>query len=395
MRVLHWYPSFLGGGGVANAVAGLISAQSRAGITVAIAAAEPRGSPLYESMTECLAPEVEVICWRPKWTLKWRNMELRGLSAKDRRALVAWKPDIVHVHAEFNPDNLRVPRLFDCPVVLSPHGAFHPVIFAKSNRLGKQFYLRVAIPLLYRKVHFHVLTPYLKEQGNGIFPFATWYIAPNGPSLVLEPFLGAPRRSRGAGPDPVRFLYVGRLHVHTKGLDLLLDALALALRKPLTRKAHLTLVGPDWAHGRNLLEAKAKALGIAPYVEITGPKMGKDLAAAYQESDIYVQTSRHEGQSLAATDALLFGMPAILTDTIALCSYPEVAGAAHVLLVPPQVEAIAEAITDAILRVEELQLLADKELPRLTARFSWEAIPAIHREHYSEMIAERAGTSRT
>jgi glycosyltransferase involved in cell wall biosynthesis len=321
-------------------------------------------------------------------------MVLRGLMAKDRRALIAWRPDVVHIHGEFNPDNLRIPYVFDCAVILSSHGAFHPEVFAKSNQMGKRLYLQVATPLLYRKVVFHGSTPDCQKQGRDLFPFAKWYIAPNGPSLTMEPFLAAPQRRPRAPSDPIRFLYVGRLHVYTKGLDLLLEALALVLRKSLNRGCRLTLVGIDWNRGRADLEAKAKALGISQDVEFCGVKPVKDLAAAYQDHDVYIQCSRHEAQPLAATDALLFGLPAILTDTIALCSYPEVIDAPHVLLVPPRVEEIAGAMAQAVQRLEELQVAAGQEHSKLRARFSWEAITRAHLEQYNKLVSERTGTSR-
>jgi glycosyltransferase involved in cell wall biosynthesis len=391
---LHWYPNYLGGGGVATAVAGLANGQSRVGLKVAIAAAELQGSTLYGSMVECLAPEVDLIRWQPRWTLKWGNMLLRGLRAKDRRALVAWHPDVVHIHGEFNPDNLRVPRVFDCPIVLSPHGAFHPVVFAKSKRLAKRLYVALATPLLYQKAVFHALTPYSFERGHDHVPSSDWYIAPNGPSLTLEPFQATLRRRRRNPSDPVRFLYVGRLHVHTKGLDLVLEALASIVRRSLDRGCRLTLVGPDWDHGRAELEAMVNALGITPWVEFAGVKIGKELAAAYQDSDVYIQCSRHEGQSLAATDALLFGMPAILTDTIALCSYPEVRNASHVLVVPPRAGEIAAAMVKAVEEFEDLLARADQERAKLHARFSWDAVARAHVEQYNKIVSEAAGAGR-
>src|SRR5437667_7061865 len=176
MRVLHWYPNYLRGGGVANAVAGLIKGQTRVGLKVAVAAVEWKGPALYGSMVECLAPNVDLIRWQPRWTLKWGTIVLRALRGADRRTLIAWRPDVVHIHGEFNPDNLRVPNLFGCPVVLSPHGAFHPVAFAKSNRMGKRLYVAVATPLLYRKALFHASTPYASEKGEEFLPFAQWYV---------------------------------------------------------------------------------------------------------------------------------------------------------------------------------------------------------------------------
>ena len=63
MRILHWYPNFLGGGGVANAVLGLAIARAERGAEVAIASAEAEGEPLYQAMDERLG-KVRLFRWR-------------------------------------------------------------------------------------------------------------------------------------------------------------------------------------------------------------------------------------------------------------------------------------------------------------------------------------------
>src|SRR2546422_6932998 len=44
-------------------------------------------------------------------------------------------------------------------ILLSPHGAFHPVLLRKGKRSLKSLYIALAKYLLYRKVVFHALTP--------------------------------------------------------------------------------------------------------------------------------------------------------------------------------------------------------------------------------------------
>ena len=76
-----------------------------------------------------------------------------------------------------------------------------------------------------------------------------------------------------------------------------------------------------------------------------------------------------------------------------LTSLPEVARAAHVLMIPPRGEEIADAMAKANQQLDQLQMLADQELPKLRARFSWEAIARMHVKQYSQIISQWVGNS--
>lgn len=388
MRVLHWYPGFLGGGGVANAVGGLARAEQAAGATVAIAVAESRESPLYGGAISDVGAGIEVIRWRSSWTLKKGNLVLRGLPGTARRALVGWKPDVVHIHGEFNPDNLRVPFLFSCPLVLSPHGAFHPEALSKSNPLLKRLYITLAGPVLYRRAVFHRISPGSGDPTPCPDARLRSYVAPNGPSVpIVEPLSCAGAAGSGAS---IEFLFVGRLDVHTKGLDLLLSALAEAVAKHPHLRCSLTLVGPDWNGGRAFLERQSRSLGVQEYVRLEGTKTGEDLVKFYERSDVYIHCSRNEGQSIAVAEALLFAKPAVLSSRIGAVDYPEIGASRGVLVVEPRSDRIAEAMTRVAEDLHEFRSAAREQLPVLRELLSWNGIAAIHLTEYSRAISARA-----
>jgi hypothetical protein len=168
MRVLHWYPNLFGGGGVANSTLLLAEAQTRLGAEVLLAGAMPGGEPLYGLQIPAKA-RLEV--WRPFFHVQAGGLALRVLRPEDSQRLRAFRPDVVHLHGEFNPDNLRVPRLFSSPLVLAPHGAFNPGVFVKRWMRGKLAYVRLARRLLYRHVAcFHALSPDEAEHVRAFFP---------------------------------------------------------------------------------------------------------------------------------------------------------------------------------------------------------------------------------
>ncbi|MGH2838701.1 MAG: glycosyltransferase, partial [Thermoleophilaceae bacterium] len=106
MRVVHWYPNFLAGGGVANSVLGLADAQAAAGADVWIVSLA-HDEPLYGRLRP--AGGVQVATWGTGHALPWSGLRLHALTPGSARELRALQPDVVHAHAEFNPDNWWAP----------------------------------------------------------------------------------------------------------------------------------------------------------------------------------------------------------------------------------------------------------------------------------------------
>jgi hypothetical protein len=131
VRILHWYPNYFAGGAIASAVCGLATAQSLLGSDTAIAAVTVTGSPLYKSMEN--RTYVTIIRWTTTWTLQCKQLRLRGIPKEAVHRLHDFNPDLIHIHGEFNPDNLWVPCLFRRPIVVSPPGVFFPEAMEKYS----------------------------------------------------------------------------------------------------------------------------------------------------------------------------------------------------------------------------------------------------------------------
>ena len=139
MRVLHWCPSFLAGGGISNSVHALASAQGAAGADVWIASLEhERG--IYGALEP--SPGVRFARWGGDRKLRWGALELHPMNRRSVRSMRAIAPSAIHVHGEFNPNNWWVGWLWRAPIVLSPHGAFHPGVLERGRR-GKRLYIGV------------------------------------------------------------------------------------------------------------------------------------------------------------------------------------------------------------------------------------------------------------
>lgn len=154
-------------------------------------------------------------------------------------------------------------------------------------------------------------------------------LPPPGPRL----FRGAARRCLGLAPERWVIGWVGRLS-HEKGLDLLLEALALSG----DRAIDLAILGdgPE----RRRLEHQAALLGIADRVTWCGVVEGADRF--FSAFDLLVLSSRTEGSPIVLLEAMSACVPVVAT---AVGGVPETVTPATALLVPPEEPgALASAI---------------------------------------------------
>jgi glycosyltransferase involved in cell wall biosynthesis len=209
---------------------------------------------------------------------------------------------------------------------------------------------------------------------------------PNGaaaPTLetCMENRIGEP----GSRDSTVKCLFVGRLSVYQKGLDILLRAFAEAARHLNGQALSLTLIGPDWDGGMARLMQLSKQLGIDDLVSFTGTLPNEKIAAALKTFDIYIQLSRYEGFSLSIAEALLAGKPAILSRNTGTGSYPEIGSLPHIRLVGLDPREAAQAILEFAGRLSGVKQDAERHRAGLRDFFSWERIARLHLETYEAL----------
>ena len=171
--------------------------------------------------------------------------------------------------------------------------------------------------------------------------------------VVAPPGVDRAEVAPGSGTGR-RLLCVGAV-TPTKGQDVLVDALANVA-------AHgwrCTCVGsvdrdPSFT---NKVRARVRSAGLDGRVRLAGPRVGRELDAAYRTSDVLVTASRAETYGMVVTEALARGMPVVATRVGGL---PEALGRAPdgrrpgILVPEGDPRALAEALerwmTDPALR---------------------------------------------
>ncbi|HKJ24640.1 MAG TPA: glycosyltransferase family 4 protein, partial [Myxococcota bacterium] len=180
--------------------------------------------------------------------------------------------------------------------------------------------------------------------------------------------------------DPNEILCVGRAGDPTKGVDALVDALAL-----LPPPAKVTLVDQD--HPDHRARRRAAANGCADRLHVTGRVSEAELVRLYRRAAVVAVPSNFEGFGLPAAEAMACGTPVVASTAGAL---PEVvrAGGGGVLVPPRDPEALAKGIRSLLEQPEARRELAERAREGVVAHFSWPAVARRTVEVYEEALAE-------
>jgi glycosyltransferase involved in cell wall biosynthesis len=289
--------------------------------------------------------------------------------------------EVVHLHGAFNPSNTAVSRALRRPYVFSPHSGYDPVSLRRS-RLQKSVY-RILFErrMLARAALLVALTDaelaHLREMG-ATGPFA---VIPNGvepPPHDLD--RQAFRRELGISSDVPLAVFVGRLDVHRKGLDLLVRGIGDA------PGWHLALVGPRF-RDVDRLEGIITDLGVGERVHLVGERHGRSLQDSVGAADLFTLMSRWEGLPMALLEALSLATPAVVSPAVERLIGIDAAGAGW---------AVDAAGLGPLLR--RLQDEGKDELRRrggaaleLSRRYDWDSVAEEYETAYERVGARPGG----
>lgn len=178
------------------------------------------------------------------------------------------------------------------------------------------------------------------------------------------------REKLGLGDAPL-LLTVARL-VRRKGHDLVLDAMARLRAEGMDVWYAVVGDGPE----KEVLQAKAEALGLSPWVIFTGAVADDDLPCWYAACDIFVMPSRDipgqppEGLGLVYLEANAAGKPVVgaRTGGVEDAIVDDETG----FLVPPEdPEALAAALRRLLHDRDLAARLGDQGRQRVESQFTW------------------------
>jgi glycosyltransferase involved in cell wall biosynthesis len=299
-------------------------------------------------------------------------------SRRDRLAELSERDvEIVHLHSVFSPPNALLARRLRVPYVLSPHGGYAPASLARS-RARKAVYTWLVERRLVRGAALRVALTHDEADDLRAFGALPTAIIPNGVSPAPRQVdQSAFRRELGLDRDTRLLLFVGRLDVLHKGLDVLVRGVAAA------PGWQAVLVGSDFRGGAERLRSLARTLGAETRLTLTGPRWGQSLHEAFAAADCFALTSRWEGLPLSLLEALAHGIPAVVTPAVDRLVGVVAAGAGW-----------SAAPSELAARLCTLRDLDDRERARrataaraLSARYDWATVALRYEAAYAGVLS--------
>lgn len=223
---------------------------------------------------------------------------------------------------------------------------------------------------------------------------------PNGIDLSQVGGLAGPadgqriRRQHRIGDDEAVLLSAGRLE-HNKGFDVLARALGKAMRSggPLTTHPWRWVLAGAGPYGPEI-ESVVKAEGLGKNVVFTGRIPDSDLHAWYEAATVFIHPSRYEGSSLVTLEAMAHGRAIIATRAGGLPDKVR-PGLNGWLLDVDSVDALAQAIDEAVSRRSSLPAMGQASHRIVEAEFSWTALIEHYLTLYEQLRAHNRPRARS
>ena len=258
-------------------LADIANEQSRRGLRVTVVVVNDEIDPL---MIRRFAPAVSVI------TMRRRRGSMPLLMMARLNLLVArLRPDIVHLH---QPNFRKLLRVYRNRQVLTVHDINTPLEHVDG-----------ACPMA--AITEAVRADILRQR-----PAARVEVLLNG--ICTDAI--APRPDRMPDPANFRIVQLARLNYEKKGQDILIDALA-ELRRRGHRDISVDFIGGGVS--ADPLRQRAERLGVADAVNFVGPMDRDEVYRRLADYDAMVHPSRYEGFGLIIAEAMIAGLPLIVT----------------------------------------------------------------------------------
>ncbi|SIP94190.1 glycosyltransferase family 4 protein [Chryseobacterium sp. RU33C] len=223
-----------------------------------------------------------------------------------KEILAADQATIFHFHGGWIPLFSSLSKLLkknNYRYVITPHGAYNSIAMEKSKYTKKIYFEIFEKKVIENACKIHCIGESEIEGLHSVFPTSKSVLITYGYDRINTGFYS------GNLKEPIIFGFVGRLDIHTKGLDILIESFAsFSSKKP---NSKLWIVG-DGAEKNELIHL-LKSYHISDKVELLGSKFGEEKNDLIKKMHVFVHPSRNEGLPVSVIEAADFGKPCIVT----------------------------------------------------------------------------------
>ena len=313
--MLSWeYPPRIVGG-IARVVHDLSKRLIKDGHDVTVVTYREENAPYYENDKGVEVYRVDNYMISPNNFIDWIMQMNFNMIAKVNELLAKGiKFDVIHAHdwlVAYAAKTLK--NSYDIPLVSTIHATESGR--NKGIHDDTQRYVNdTEWMLTYESSEVIVNSNYMKNELQRLFglPYEKINVVPNG--ININVYNGIERdydfRRQYAADNEKIILFMGRL-VYEKGIQHLIDAMPKILSN--YNDAKLIVAGK----GAMLDELKAKVdyLGLSQKVYFTGYLNSKQVPKMYKCADVSVFPSTYEPFGIVALEAMLAGVPTVVSDT--------------------------------------------------------------------------------
>lgn len=287
------------------------------------------------------------------------------------------RPDLVVFHEVYKPEFLKVARKFrklGVPYIIVPHGC----LTRRAQRI-KLLKKVVANALLFdRFIRGAKTIQFLSQQEMANSRFREkGFVATSGMDLPEN-------AKRETDPSRIRMVYIGRMDIEVKGLDLMLQAVQKTADVLRANNAALDIYGPDRLGSHQVLRAMCRKLNIEDLVTIHDRVLGEEKADVLRRTDIFIQTSRTEGMPMGILEALGYGLPCIVTEGTTRAGIVRRYDAGWTA--DNDVSSVAQAIICAMEQKKNWELKGQHAIQIITDNYTWDSVARDTIDAYSKTI---------
>lgn len=358
MKILHVVPEVsLNGSGPEFSVLRLVKYLNRAGVQAVIYASHP-DSPdfIFDELSQFNGVPVKLS--RRSRSAKLFNYRWSYPLYQSLRKDIGLY-DLVHIHSLFLFSTLaaaRIAREHRIPYIMRPHGSLTRDGLGMGRAALKKLYIRLIERHNIEGAHaIHFTTGVERDSTPGCgFRINKAVVVPN--AIDPDEFSDPPPKSAFRERYPVLknkkvVLFLGRI-AYEKGFDTLIPAFARVAAQDL--RAHMVIAGPDHYGYLSVLQDLIRKGQMESRILFAGRLDGREKLEALCSADVFVLPSYGaENFGAAAVEAMVCGVPVVVTDRVGIHRDVEVARAG--LATPKEPAALAEGI---------LRLLQDENLRR-------------------------------
>ncbi len=185
-----------------------------------------------------------------------------------------------------------------------------------------------------------------------------------------------------------QFLFLGRLDIRVKGLDLLLRGVAAAAAILRASGCNVMVAGPSEGGSLEKLRRTARSLKVDDLISFPGMVRGEEKNRLYSESLAYLQLSRTEALPTSVLEAMSYGLPVIVTQGTSMKDVVEQNDLGY------GVESTSESVADALRSVASHPERAKEQGSRarefVRANYTWDRVAQQQIQHYLSVLEKPA-----